>query len=241
MIMIGLVLDFIKNWNFLIPLAVWLSRESYLRLKKRGQRVRLWGLRRSRRIRLVVDEQRLAGNYLTGDIGPLAEARAVQKLLENLRRIGINADLESSEQFDRSDVGDMVIIGMIRDDTSLATAMLHRLNCGVQVSGEMVKLGEREILLDLELTEKGLRIGTEYGIFVRAAGPDDPRHRMIVITALTSIGLEMTVDALVSSKVMSTAIGEKGPGVFLVSMDSSTGRTAVEKLQVRSPISSSMK
>lgn len=228
------VVSFVENWNFIFPLILWALKEALVRLRARRGRVGLWRVRHDRPIAVVLSQQSKPGNYRTGELGPLAEARAAQKLLDHFRGIGLNPAPLDERQFDQSRSDNLVIAGVLTSANCLVASMLVRLGYPVSVSADRATVGSAELAIDLRLVDGHLSVATEYGIVVREQNPNDKRHSVVIIAALTARGLEDTVDVLLRKSRPAILYKRRGPKGVVVQTVTTTGASDVKPLAIMS-------
>lgn len=229
------LLIFVQNWNFVFPLLLWGARGAYVRLKTQRRRVRVWGIRRGSSVRILVDQQRTDGNYMTGDLGPLAEARAAQKLITHFRSLGLDTKIIDSRQFEQDRSGNIILAGVLSRGDCLMDAALACMDHSVSVSRDKFIIDGSELAIELELSGTRLGVSAEYAIFAHARNPDDRGHALAVVAALTSNGLEAAVDSLLQRVPDPVLTKNLGDGGFIIKISAKTRETDIKPIVVPLP------
>ncbi|MFD5814544.1 hypothetical protein [Streptomyces sp. NPDC127038] len=226
----GGLLEFIKDWNFIVPGILWGGRELSRWARAYRRRSLLWGFRAGRSVVLLREQPSQQQGYLYGEVGSLAVARAGQRVADELRKVGLDVAEASAQDFDPNSTQNMAVVSLLSDEASVAGSMAGLLGVRMSVTGNKFSVDDHAFRPQLTLLDGELRTDTEYAILIRGRNPNRNRHGITIIAALTAQGVESAVKAMVSDSKLSAQLRSRKPGVCLFTLDMSSGIVRTQEI-----------
>src|SRR5262249_55638299 len=199
---IGSLLGFVKDWNFVIPVILWTGRELYGRARLRRRRVKVLGFRAKDRVQVLRDEETSYRGHLSGFVGSVAVARAGQRLKDMLKEVGLSAVDVEAKDFDPQWSGNLALLGTLRGgQRSLTLSLLARLGYSVQMSGDSTSFNGIQIGPRLRLGNGSIEVTLDHSVIVRGVNPNNSDRHILLVLSMTADGVERAVQALNNPRI----------------------------------------